>query len=55
MRISHEDTWTVWLRTAGIITPLKNVEYSFKFIDTRRYNSVTTRRIRECIVDFVKR
>ncbi len=55
MRISHEDTWTVWLRAKGIITPLKNVDYSFKFIDTRRYNSVTTRGIIECIVKYVKR
>ena len=55
MRISHEDTWTVWLRAAGIITPLKNVDYSFKFTNESRYNSVTTRRIIECIVKYVKR
>jgi len=53
MRISHEDTWTIWLRAKGIITPLKNVDY--KFIGIRRYNSVTTRRIIECIVKYVKR
>ncbi len=55
MRISHEESWTVWLRAAGIITPLKNVDYSFKFKNESRYNSVTTRRIRECIVKYVKR
>lgn len=53
MRIAHEDTWTVWLRATGIITPLKNVDY--KFIDIRRYNRSITMGIREYIVNFVKR
>ena len=55
MRIAHEDTWTVWLRDKGIITPLKNVDYNFKFTNESHYNSVTTISIREYIVNFVKR